>query len=159
MFLCDRLNQPTKHYYCQNLSKILMVGMAASGRQPTKNVHVRASVKDAKGRNFSTKFGNIIDPSDIVDGRSFKSMKEGIENSLHVNPDEKNVGNKKSQMSFVEQNFGDGIEKSGSDALRMSLMKINTAREKYLETEDYQDSVKQIDTVRFFKEMTGIGSK
>lgn len=95
-----------------------MVGMchALTGQIPYSNILFHGLIRDSQGRKMSKSIGNVIDPSDLIDGASLDELKNRIIKS--------NLDNREKMISSKNQEklYPSGIEAVGSDATRLALL-------------------------------------
>lgn len=93
------------------LSKILF------NKLPFKEVLLHGIVRDRTGRKMSKSLGNVIDPVSVIKGASLKELESKLLSTLSSKEREVAISNLRGE-------FTDGIDESGSDALRFSLISI-----------------------------------
>jgi len=98
------------------VARMVMMGMQLTGKVPFKQVYLHAMVRDAHGRKMSKSLGNVIDPTDVIDGISLEALQESLKSG---NLDEKEI---KKAMDGQKTDFPDGIPECGTDALRFALV-------------------------------------
>ncbi|QTM69200.1 valine--tRNA ligase, partial [Buchnera aphidicola (Hormaphis cornu)] len=85
---------------------------------PFKTVYITGLVRDEIGQKMSKSKGNVIDPIDVIDGISLEDLlKKRTSNLMQKKLKEKIV------RKTLKQ-FPNGIESSGTDALRMTLASL-----------------------------------
>jgi len=98
------------------VARMVMMGMALTGRVPFKQVYLHAMVRDAHGRKMSKSLGNVIDPVNVI---------EGIElEALHATLTGGNLEAAEVERAKAGQvaDFPSGIPECGTDALRFALV-------------------------------------
>lgn len=98
------------------VARMVMMGMQLTGEVPFKQVYLHAMVRDAHGRKMSKSLGNVIDPIDVVEGITLDGLYQKL---LTGNLDDKEVERAKKGQ---QEDFPDGIEECGTDALRFALV-------------------------------------
>ncbi|OAG29486.1 valyl-tRNA synthetase [Nematocida displodere] len=98
------------------VARMVMMGLALTGTLPFKTVLMHSIVRDARGEKMSKSKGNVIDPVDVISGTTLKSLIERLHSG---NLSEEEV--KKATKALSEE-YPQGIEACGSDALRFSLL-------------------------------------
>jgi valyl-tRNA synthetase len=77
-------------------------------------------VRDAHGRKMSKTLGNVIDPLDVIEGTTLEALAATL---LGGNLDSKEV---EKAAAGQREDFPDGIEECGTDALRFALVNYTT---------------------------------
>lgn len=87
-----------------------------SGKFPYREILFHGLILDGQGRKMSKSIGNVIDPMDLIDGTSLKTLESRIMES--------NLNEKEIKLSLKNQQtlYPNGIPKIGSDALRLGLL-------------------------------------
>ena len=73
-------------------------------------------IRDKSGRKMSKSLGNVIDPIDVIQGITLEDLQEKLKNSK-LHPAEFDIA-KQAQRD----DFPNGIQQCGTDALRFSLI-------------------------------------
>uniref|UniRef100_A0A8B9RRL8 valine--tRNA ligase n=1 Tax=Accipiter nisus TaxID=211598 RepID=A0A8B9RRL8_9AVES len=97
------------------VARMVMLGLALTGRLPFREVYLHAIVRDAHGRKMSKSLGNVIDPLDVITGISLQGLHEQLENS-NLDPAELERA-----REGQKRDFPNGIPECGTDALRFAL--------------------------------------
>uniref|UniRef100_A0A672U519 valine--tRNA ligase n=1 Tax=Strigops habroptila TaxID=2489341 RepID=A0A672U519_STRHB len=97
------------------VARMVMLGLALTGRLPFREVYLHAIVRDAHGRKMSKSLGNVIDPLDVIHGISLQGLHEQLENS-NLEPAELERA-----REGQKRDFPNGIPECGTDALRFAL--------------------------------------
>jgi len=79
-------------------------------------VYLHPIVRDAHGRKMAKSLGNVIDPTDVINGISLENLQKKLENG---NLDLKELEKAKDGQ---RKDFPDGIPGCGTDALRFALI-------------------------------------
>jgi len=98
------------------VARMVMMSRCLMGVLPFKEVFLHAMVRDAHGRKMSKSLGNVIDPLDVISGITLENLHKTL---MGGNLDPKEVEKAKLGQS---QDFPDGIEECGTDALRFALV-------------------------------------
>jgi len=98
------------------VARMVMMGLALTGKCPFRQVYLHAMVRDAHGRKMSKSLGNVIDPLHVVEGTTLAELARTLEGG---NLDAAEVEKAKEGQ---RQDFPDGIEECGTDALRFALV-------------------------------------
>jgi valyl-tRNA synthetase len=98
------------------VARMVMMSLGLTGQVPFSNVYLHALIRDAHGRKMSKSLGNVIDPLEVIEGITLAKMKENI---LNGNLPESEI---KKATKALEEDFPEGIEECGSDALRFALL-------------------------------------
>ncbi|KAJ2934525.1 hypothetical protein H1R20_g2582, partial [Candolleomyces eurysporus] len=97
------------------VARMVLLGIHLTGEVPFKEVYCHAMIRDAHGRKMSKSLGNVIDPTDVIQGLSL----EDLHQKLHEgNLDEKEIAKAKAGQ---KKDFPKGIPQCGTDALRFAL--------------------------------------
>ncbi|XP_077645041.1 valine--tRNA ligase [Lonchura striata] len=97
------------------VARMVMLGLALTGRLPFRQVYLHAIVRDAHGRKMSKSLGNVIDPLDVISGTSLQALHLQLESS-NLDPAELERAREGQKRDFPE-----GIPECGTDALRFAL--------------------------------------
>ncbi|VDD94514.1 unnamed protein product [Enterobius vermicularis] len=97
--------------------RMLTVCEQLCGHYPFDKIFLHGLIRDSKGRKMSKSLGNVIEPGDVIDGRSLEEMLERVE--LSSLPDHE----KSEAKQEVRNEFPNGIQKFGADALRFALLR------------------------------------
>uniref|UniRef100_A0A8C5QQ96 Valine--tRNA ligase n=1 Tax=Leptobrachium leishanense TaxID=445787 RepID=A0A8C5QQ96_9ANUR len=97
------------------VARMVMLGLALTGKLPFKEVYLHAIVRDAHGRKMSKSLGNVIDPLDVISGISLEGLHAQLLDS-NLDPAEMERA-KQGQKS----DYPCGIPECGTDALRFAL--------------------------------------
>ncbi len=98
------------------VARMVMMARSLTGKLPFKQVYLHAMVRDAHGRKMSKSLGNVIDPTNVIEGITLEKLHESL---LGGNLDPKEVEKAKAGQKI---DFPDGIEECGADALRFALV-------------------------------------
>ncbi|KAJ2915046.1 hypothetical protein MD484_g5379, partial [Candolleomyces efflorescens] len=97
------------------VARMVLLGVHLTGKVPFKEVYCHAMIRDAHGRKMSKSLGNVIDPTDVIQGLAL----EDLHQKLHEgNLDEKEISKAKAGQ---KKDFPKGIPQCGTDALRFAL--------------------------------------
>ncbi|XP_037560547.1 valine--tRNA ligase, mitochondrial-like isoform X1 [Dermacentor silvarum] len=102
------------------VARMVMLGKELTGQLPFTKVLLHGMIRDAEGRKMSKSLGNVLDPLDIIHGKSLQDM-EATTNELHR---QGYIGEEELRTALKSQRqaFPNGITKCGSDALRLALL-------------------------------------
>jgi valyl-tRNA synthetase len=98
------------------VARMVMMSRSLTGSLPFKQVYLHAMVRDAHGRKMSKSLGNVIDPTNVIEGITLEKLHETL---LGGNLDPKEIEKAKAGQKI---DFPDGIEECGADALRFALV-------------------------------------
>lgn len=97
------------------VARMVMLGMKFCGKLPFTKVFLHSMVRDAHGRKMSKSLGNIIDPVDVIKGKTLAELQTILEES-NLAPAEIEKAKATQKIDFPE-----GIPPCGTDALRFTL--------------------------------------
>ncbi|XP_071276610.1 valine--tRNA ligase isoform X7 [Agelaius tricolor] len=97
------------------VARMVMLGLALTGKLPFREVYLHAIVRDAHGRKMSKSLGNVIDPLDVITGVTLQELHQQLESS-NLDPAELERAREGQKRDFPE-----GIPECGTDALRFAL--------------------------------------
>lgn len=98
------------------VARMVMMARTLTGKLPFKQVYLHAMVRDAHGRKMSKSLGNVIDPTNVIEGISLEKLHETL---MGGNLDPREIEKAKAGQKI---DFPDGIEECGADALRFALV-------------------------------------
>jgi valyl-tRNA synthetase len=98
------------------VARMVMMSRALTGEVPFKQVYLHAMVRDAHGRKMSKSLGNVIDPTNVIEGITLEKLHQSL---MGGNLDPNEVEKAKAGQKI---DFPDGIEECGADALRFALV-------------------------------------
>ncbi|KAI9145053.1 valine--tRNA ligase-like protein [Paraphysoderma sedebokerense] len=104
------------------VARMAMLCNELSGLPPFKDVLLHGMVRDSQGRKMSKSLGNVIDPIDVIEGKSLEELKSGL-TSGNLPPQEL-----KRSLKNLERQYPEGIPKCGADALRFTLLEMSKSR-------------------------------
>uniref|UniRef100_A0A0R3RW49 valine--tRNA ligase n=1 Tax=Elaeophora elaphi TaxID=1147741 RepID=A0A0R3RW49_9BILA len=99
------------------VARMVTVCHSLTGYLPFPKVVLHGLVRDENGKKMSKSLGNVIDPSDIVNGISVQQMLERLDRSA-LSETEKKVA-----ADSLKSRFPEGIPRCGPDALRFALLR------------------------------------
>ncbi|XP_077968716.1 valine--tRNA ligase-like [Styela clava] len=97
------------------VARMVMFSLHLTDKLPFKEVYLHAMVRDAHGRKMSKSLGNVIDPSDVINGITLEELHQALHNS-NLEPREVETA-----KTGQKADYPDGIPECGSDALRFAL--------------------------------------
>merc|ERR1711990_34039 len=107
---------------------MIMFSIKFTNTIPFKYVYIHGLIRDSKGKKMSKSKGNIIDPIDLINGISLDDLISKRSSNLMQD----------SMKSYIKKmtksEFPLGIKSYGTDALRLTLLSINSSNQ-YLKFE------------------------
>lgn len=101
------------------VSRMVMLGKKLTGKLPFEKVLLHGIIRDSEGKKMSKSLGNVIDPMDLIHGKSLEGLQKGL---LDTTLDAKEIEiTKKAQKKA----FPGGVPQCGADALRLALCSYN----------------------------------
>jgi len=98
------------------VARMVMMGLELTDTLPFHTVFLHAMVRDKDGRKMSKSLGNVIDPLEVINGCTLKTLQDRLDSG---NLPQKEINRAKKN---IEEEFPDGIPECGSDALRFGLL-------------------------------------
>jgi len=100
--------------------KMMMFGIKFTNILPFKEIYIHGLIRDNHGNKMSKTKGNVLDPSDIINGISYTDLIK--KQTSHLINDKQ-----KTQIIYnTTKQFPKGIESFGVDALRLTLTSLAT---------------------------------
>ncbi|KAH7821644.1 putative valyl-tRNA synthetase [Monocercomonoides exilis] len=97
------------------VARMVMMSINLTGKVPFTEVYLHTMIRDKNGRKMSKSLGNIIDPRDVIYGRTKAELLERADKAS-VSDAEKKVS-----KEAIEREYPRGIERHGVDSLRLGL--------------------------------------
>jgi valyl-tRNA synthetase len=97
------------------VARMVMMGLKFMDDVPFHEVYVHGLVRDAEGHKMSKSKGNVLDPTDVIDGIDLESLVKKRTSAMQVPREAERVEN------MTRRLHPDGIPAYGTDALRFTL--------------------------------------
>ncbi|CAN7992779.1 unnamed protein product, partial [Ixodes hexagonus] len=109
------------------VARMVTLSLQLTGRLPFHKVMLHGMVRDSEGRKMSKSLGNVINPLDVINGKSLEGLEEGtreLHRQGYIGPEELSTA-----LRCQRQAFPSGIDRCGSDALRLALLSHDVTAE------------------------------
>ncbi|CAG2110843.1 unnamed protein product [Medioppia subpectinata] len=109
------------------VARMVIMSLSLTGRLPFRRVLLHGMVADSDGRKMSKSRGNVIDPSDVIDGVSLDALKAKCWRAY----DQGLLSDKELAVGLDElaKRFPKGVLACGADALRLHLLETRFKEE------------------------------
>eukprot|EP00038_Savillea_parva_P026466 m.54383 g.54383 ORF g.54383 m.54383 type:complete len:1067 (-) comp7523_c0_seq1:106-3306(-) len=99
------------------VARMVMLGLELTDTLPFRHVYLHAMIRDAQGKKMSKSLGNVIDPSDVIDGISMEDLVARVTSNSNLPKAEVSRA-----AALQKKQFPHGIPACGADALRFALL-------------------------------------
>ena len=98
------------------VARMIMMTLKFTKEVPFKTVYVHGLVRDGQGQKMSKSKGNVLDPIDLIDGITLEELLEKRTGNMMQPKQAKAIA------KATKDEFKDGIEAHGTDALRFTFL-------------------------------------
>ncbi|KAL7749939.1 hypothetical protein RI367_004815 [Sorochytrium milnesiophthora] len=105
------------------VARMAMLCMELTGQPPFREVLLHGMIRDAQGRKMSKSLGNVVDPMDVINGKSLQDLIAQLTTG-NLPADEI-----KRSTKSLEKQYPNGFPPCGADALRISLLELASAKQ------------------------------
>ena len=106
------------------VARMVMLCSWLQGEAPFRAVKLHPMIRDANGRKMSKSLGNVIDPLDVIDGKSLEELLAQLSGNMSNLPREEVQRSRKQ----LQRDFPTGLPACGVDALRFTLLQLTQQR-------------------------------
>ena len=118
------------------VARMLMTGAYFIKQVPFKAVYFHPVICDAKGETMSKSKGNGIDPLHVIEGASVQDLEGPIRDARPLAMQE--------MLKELHKNYPDGFKGVGADALRITLLSLNSqAQQVQLSLQKFEETGKR----------------
>lgn len=119
------------------VARMVMTGVHLMGQVPFRQVYFHPVICDAQGETMSKSRGNGIDPLHVIEGASVSELEGPIHEARPENMDD--------LLRQLHQSYPDGFEGVGADALRFTLLSLNShAQQVQLSLQKFEEIGKRL---------------
>ncbi|KAF1986264.1 valyl-tRNA synthetase-like protein [Aulographum hederae CBS 113979] len=102
------------------VARMIFMSLKLTGKVPFTEVFCHPLIRDSENRKMSKSLGNVIDPTDLIDGIELQALHDTLKDG-NLDPKEVDKATKYQKTTFPQ-----GIPQLGTDALRYALVSYTT---------------------------------